>query len=152
MISAERAAWDFISDEGGQMELATINPTAVMGPALGPDTSHSLMMLKGMIEGQHRQPRVQSCFVDVRDVADLRLRAMTDPAAAGERFPAASGDALWLVDAARILKERLGDASAKGIHQRGVGRGHEGRGQDRPQGESASSAAWHRSVGERRQG
>jgi dihydroflavonol-4-reductase len=110
---AERAAWEFMSDGRGQMELATINPTAVMGPALGPDTSHSLMMLKGMIEGQPGQPRIQSCFVDVRDVADLHLLAMTDPAAAGERFLATSGDALWLVDVARILKERLGEKARK---------------------------------------
>lgn len=110
---AERAAWDFIAEEGSGMELATINPTAVMGPALGPDTSHSLMMLKGMLEGQPGQPRIQSCFVDVRDVADLHLRAMTDPAAAGERFLATSGDALWLVQVAEILRERLGEQARR---------------------------------------
>jgi len=110
---AERAAWDFIAQQGGGMELATINPTAVMGPALGPDTSHSLMMLKGMLEGQPGQPRIQSCFVDVRDVADLHMRAMTNPAAAGERFLATSGDALWLVDVAKILIERLGEQARK---------------------------------------
>lgn len=110
---AERAAWDFIAQQGGGMELTTINPTAVMGPALGPDTSHSLMMLKGMLEGQPGQPRIQSCFVDVRDVADLHMRAMTNPAAAGERFLATSGEALWLVDVAKILKERLGEQARK---------------------------------------
>lgn len=71
------------------------------------------MMLKGMLEGQPGQPRIQSCFVDVRDVADLQLRAMTDPAAAGERFLATSGDALWLVQVAEILKERLGEQARK---------------------------------------
>ncbi|QDL92490.1 aldehyde reductase [Paroceanicella profunda] len=110
---AERAAWDFIAREGGAMELATVNPTAVLGPALGPDTSHSLMMLKGMIEGQAGQPRIRSCFVDVRDVADLHLRAMTAAAAAGERFLATAGDALWLVDVARIVTERLGDQARR---------------------------------------
>jgi len=110
---AERAAWDFIAQQGGGMELATINPTAVMGPALGPDTSHSLMMLKGMLEGQPGQPRIRSCFVDVRDVADLHIRAMTHPAAAGERFLATSGEALWLADVAKILKERLGKQARK---------------------------------------
>lgn len=110
---AERAAWDFIAQQGGGMELATINPTAVMGPALGPDTSHSLMMLKGMLEGQPGQPRIQSCFVDVRDVADLHMRAMTSPAAAGERFLATSGDALWLVDVAKVLIQRLGEQARK---------------------------------------
>ena len=110
---AERAAWGFIAEQGGGMELATINPTAVMGPALGPDTSHSLMMLKGMLEGQPGQPRIKSCFVDVRDVADLHVRAITNPAAAGERFLATSGEALWLADVANILKERLGGQARK---------------------------------------
>src|SRR5690349_13614052 len=36
---AERAAWDFIAREGGSLELATVNPVAVLGPALGPDVS-----------------------------------------------------------------------------------------------------------------
>jgi len=110
---AERAAWDFVSENGNGLELATINPTAVMGPALGPDTSHSLMMLKSMLEGQPGQPRIKSCFVDVRDVADLHIRATTNPAAAGERFLATSGDALWLVQVAEILKERLGKQARK---------------------------------------
>jgi len=52
-------------------------------------------------------------FVDVRDVADLHLRAMVDPAARGERFLAASGESLWLADIARLLKQRLGDDARK---------------------------------------
>jgi nucleoside-diphosphate-sugar epimerase len=67
-----------------------------------------------MLEG-----RVPACppfgmgFVDVRDVADLHLRAMTDPAAAGERFLAIAGHSLRVVDIARILRDRLGERAAK---------------------------------------
>ncbi|MGH6967357.1 MAG: NAD-dependent epimerase/dehydratase family protein, partial [Phenylobacterium sp.] len=39
---SERAAWDFVAAEGQGLELAAINPTAVLGPALGPDYSHSI--------------------------------------------------------------------------------------------------------------
>ena len=50
---------------------------------------------------------------DMRDVADLHLRAMTDPKAAGERFLATSGGSLWMVEVARLLKDRLGPVAAK---------------------------------------
>jgi len=53
-------------------------------------------------------PRLAFGVVDVRDAADLHLRAMTDPAAGGERFIAAGGDGVWLSDIARILHDALG--------------------------------------------
>lgn len=105
---AERAAWAFIAREGGGLELASVNPTAVMGPALGADYSHSIRLIKNLMEGQPGCPRINSGFVDARDVADLHLRAMTDPAANGERFLAIAGESLWMVDVARILRRRLG--------------------------------------------
>lgn len=110
---AERASWEFVAREGQGLELATVNPTTVLGPALGPDYSHSIRLIKNMLDGQPGCPRVNTCVVDVRDVADLHLRAMIDPAANGERFLAASGESLWLVDIARLLKERLGDDARK---------------------------------------
>jgi dihydroflavonol-4-reductase len=109
---AERASWDFIAREGGGLELAAINPTMVLGPALGPDYSHSIRTIKEMFDGQPGYPKIKTCVVDVRDVADLHLRAMTDPAAKGERFLATSGDSLWLAEIARLLKERMGTAGA----------------------------------------
>src|SRR5262249_49783648 len=51
--------------------------------------------------------------VDVRDVADLHLRAMTDPAAKGERFIAISGDILSMLEIATVLRTRLGAAASK---------------------------------------
>jgi nucleoside-diphosphate-sugar epimerase len=67
-----------------------------------------------MIEGKVPVcPPFGSGCVDVRDVADLHLRAMTDPAAAGERFLAISGHSLRVVEVARILRARLGDRAAK---------------------------------------
>jgi dihydroflavonol-4-reductase len=46
--------------------------------------------------------------VDVRDVADLHVRAMTDPAARGERFVAAAGEPMWAAEIARVTRDRLG--------------------------------------------
>lgn len=111
---AERAAWEFIEKEGNGLELTAINPTAVMGPVLGADYSHSNHIIKNLLTGKMAGcPKINSGFVDVRDVADLHLRAMTDPKANGERFIATAGESIWLVDVARILKKNLGPAADK---------------------------------------
>lgn len=110
---AERAAWDFLAREGGGLELSAINPTAVLGPALGPDYSHSIRIIKSLMDGQPGCPKLNSGFVDVRDVADLHLRAMTNPAAKGERFIAIAGESLWMIDVAKVLRARMGAAAGK---------------------------------------
>jgi dihydroflavonol-4-reductase len=111
---AERAAWDFIAREGNGMELAVVNPVGIFGPALNGDLSTSIFLVKTMIEGKMPgTPRLYLGVVDVRDVADLHLRAMTDPAAAGERFLAVAGEAMSFHQMAKVLRERLGPAAAK---------------------------------------
>jgi len=110
---SERAAWDFIAREGRELELSAVNPVAVLGPALGPDYSHSIRLIKNLMDGQPGCPKINSGFVDVRDVADLHLRAMTSPAARGERFVAISGESMWLVDVAQVLRQRMGAAAGK---------------------------------------
>jgi nucleoside-diphosphate-sugar epimerase len=111
---AERAAWDFIAREGGGLELAVVNPVGVFGPVLGPDLSPSILIVKRLMDGSLPGcPKLWFGVVDVRDVADLHLRAMTDPAARGERFLATSGDFMPIRDIAQVLKERLGDAARK---------------------------------------
>ena len=54
----------------------------------------------------------------MRDLADLHIRAMTAPEAAGERFIAA-GEFMWLADIAPTLRARLGERAAK-VPTRGV--------------------------------
>src|SRR3569832_1790444 len=81
---AERADWDFIAREGGALELTTVTPTVVLGPVLGADFSSSVEVVKALINGKAPvAPKIRFGLVDVRDVADLHLRAMTDPAAKG---------------------------------------------------------------------
>jgi nucleoside-diphosphate-sugar epimerase len=110
---AERAAWDFVAKEGDGLELSAINPVTVLGPVLGADYSHSIRLIKNMLDGQAAHPRINTGVVDVRDVADLHVRAMTHEAAKGERFIAVDGESLWLAEIAGILKRRLGPAAAK---------------------------------------
>jgi nucleoside-diphosphate-sugar epimerase len=114
---AERAAWDFIAREGGKMELSVVNPVGVFGPVLGRDSSTystSIHILQRMLDGAiPGSPRLSFGVVDVRDVADLHVRAMTHLAAKGQRFLAVAGDFMTMQEVARLLKARMGDAAAR---------------------------------------
>ena len=107
---AERAAWDFVDGEGQGLELAVVNPVGIFGPLLGPDLSPSILLVKTMLDGRlWAVPRLMFGVVDVRDVADLHLRAMTDAAAAGERFLATAGEFMTMQAIAQALKDGLGE-------------------------------------------
>lgn len=109
---AERAAWDFVAAEGGATELTVVNPVGIFGPVLGADHSGSINMISMLMNGDFpATPNLYFGVVDVRDAADLHLRAMIAKDAAGERFIGSAGDALSLHDIALILRERLGDAA-----------------------------------------
>jgi dihydroflavonol-4-reductase len=109
---AERAAWRHAQATGSELRLATINPGAIIGPALGADHSYSLQTIERLLAGMPAAPRLGFTFVDVRDVADLHVRALTSPAAGGQRFIAIDRF-LWLPEVAAILRERLGEAANK---------------------------------------
>ena len=111
---AERAAWEFIAREGGALELAVVNPVAVFGPVLGRDISTSIQLLRLLMDGGiPRSPRLSFGIVDVRDVADLHLRAMRNPAAKGERFLAVAGESMSIQEIALLLRARMGKAAAR---------------------------------------
>jgi len=108
---AERAAWDFLAREGGSPQLAVVNPVGVLGPVLGPDLSASIQIVQRLMDGTvPGSPRLSFGIVDVRDVADLHLRAMTSPAANGQRFLAIAGEFMTFGQIAQLLKERMGPA------------------------------------------
>lgn len=110
---AERDAWDFIEKSGGAMELSTVLPANIQGPVLGHDYSASVSLIELMLKGKlPALPRIGYGIVDVRDLVELHLLAMTSPLAAGERF-IASGEFLWFSDIARILRANLGARAAK---------------------------------------
>jgi nucleoside-diphosphate-sugar epimerase len=66
-----------------------------------------------LLKGMPGCPRLYFGVVDVRDVADLHIRAMIHAAAGGERFIATSGDIMSMLAIATVLRERLGDAARK---------------------------------------
>ena len=111
---AERAAWDFVASEGGGLELSVINPAGVFGPVLGPDFSGSIDIIKALLDGRMPAvPRIYFGLVDVRDVADLHLRAMTSPAAKGERFIAVAGETMSILEIAKVLRRELGSTAGR---------------------------------------
>jgi nucleoside-diphosphate-sugar epimerase len=108
---AERAAWDFMASVEGSTTLTTVLPGAVFGPILATDNLGSVEVIGRMLRGEMPgTPRIGLEVVDVRDLVDAHLRAMTEPAAAGERF-LATGDFLWMGEIATILRAALGDAA-----------------------------------------
>jgi dihydroflavonol-4-reductase len=115
---AERAAWDLVDERGEREKLAVVNPGAILGPVLGNERSTSLGIVERLLKGMPGTPRIGFSVVDVRDVADLEIRAMTAPEAGGERFIAVARFQ-WMADIAAVLRERLGPAAAK-VPKRGI--------------------------------
>ena len=108
---AERAAWTWQKTEGGALELVTVNPALVLGPALSADFSPSLEAIRKLLDRSvPALPHIGFCLVDVRDTARLHLLAMTAPGVSGQRFIASSGF-FWMKDIARMLKAELGEAA-----------------------------------------
>ncbi len=93
--------------------LAFINPGAVLGPMLTGDPGTSIMAIQQLMSGAFPMvPDLRLPWVDVRDVADAHIAAMTNASAAGRRFIIATNP-MSLVDVARILRERLPEFSEK---------------------------------------
>jgi nucleoside-diphosphate-sugar epimerase len=113
-VLAERAAWDFINKEGGELELSVINPVFILGPALGPDQPSSFSVIKHLLDGDMSAvPNIPFNIIDVRDVADLHILAMTNPNAGGERFLGLAGGIIRMPEIAVLLKNKLPDVSKK---------------------------------------
>jgi len=86
---AEQLAWSFAKANG--LDLTTIHPGAIIGPALDDDASISVGLVSGLLDGS--TPAVPSngfCLIDVRDVADLHVAALQNPETIGQRYLATS--------------------------------------------------------------
>ncbi|MFD4749808.1 NAD-dependent epimerase/dehydratase family protein [Streptomyces rubiginosohelvolus] len=110
---AEKAAWDFMVAYDGPMTLTTILPGAVFGPVLTTSNMGSVRIIDRMVKGaMPGSPRIGLEIVDVRDLAEIHIRAMTSPQAANERF-LATGQFTWMRDMATILRDGLGEDGRK---------------------------------------
>ena len=116
---AEQSAWQFMENNSSTTTLTTILPGAVFGPILGTDSVGSVQVIGRLLNGKMRgTPRIGLEVVDVRDIADVHIRAMTEPQAAGQRF-LATGEFMWMHDIATVLRDRLG-ADAKKVPTRTI--------------------------------
>ncbi|MGW2499645.1 hypothetical protein ACWCXL_00795 [Streptomyces sp. NPDC001588] len=95
-------------EHDGPTELTTVLPGAVFGPVLTTGNIGSVGIVGRMLTGEMRGiPRIGLEIVDVRDLVDVHVRAMTAPQAAGERF-LATGEFLWMSQMAHALRDGLG--------------------------------------------
>ena len=108
---AEKAAWDFVGADPSV--LTAVLPGAVIGPILSPANLGSVPIIQRLLtEAMPGTPRIGLEVVDVRDMADLHIRAMLSPLAAGERF-LGTAEFVWMRDIALALRAALGPAAAK---------------------------------------
>src|SRR3954466_7028194 len=111
---AERAAWDFVEGDGGSLELAVVNPVAVLGPLLGSDASTSIELVKRLVDGSMPgTPKVAYAVVDVRDVRDLPVRAIKAAQAAARPYLAIGEDFRWIREIGEWLREDLPQRAKK---------------------------------------
>lgn len=107
----ERAAWEFAQET--DLDLAVINPSVILGPLLGRDFGTSVGLIHHLMTGRFQGiPRFGFSVVDVRDVADAHIRAMTDPAAGGHRF-IVGGRFFWLKELVGLLARSFPEHSAQ---------------------------------------
>jgi len=100
---AEHAAWDVVRSEGAGMGLTVINAGWMLGPPLDRRYGGSVGLVVRLLRGRDPLlPRMAIPVVDVRDVAEMHLRALEHPATAGQRILAVA-DTLWLTDWGKAL-------------------------------------------------
>jgi dihydroflavonol-4-reductase len=108
---AERTAWEYINNSDQPTTMTTILPGAVFGPILGTDHLGTAQLIHQLLQGKVAQiPKMGFEVVDVRDIADIHIQAMTQPSARGERF-LATGQLMWFPEIARLLRDELGPSA-----------------------------------------
>ena len=102
---AELSAWEYARVQGFEDRLTVVTPGFVLGPAIGKTYGTSLALIEQMFAGEFpRTPKAGFPIVDVRDLANLHVAAMTTKNAAGRRLIGAS-ETLWLREIAEICRE-----------------------------------------------
>jgi len=111
---AERAAWEFVQENGG-ISLTTINPVLVLGAPLDKNFASSVSVIERILSGKDPMlPGLSFGIVDVRDVALMHVAAITNDHTIGERFLAVSST--WsFVQIAKYLKSLYPKSKVKTV-------------------------------------
>jgi len=110
---AEKSAWEWAKEHGWMQRLTVVNPGFVLGPALDDKTGTSLDVIKLIMKGAYPAvPPAHYPVIDVRDLAELHVGAMTAEEAGGRRLIGAAGT-LSILEMARILRSTFPDYAKK---------------------------------------
>ncbi|WP_137596692.1 NAD-dependent epimerase/dehydratase family protein [Paucilactobacillus kaifaensis] len=113
-LVAEKSAWEYLKRTDSKLEFVTVNPGAMLGPALDQHVSGSFGLVKNLLDGTFsRIPRIEMNIVDVRDVADMHVRAMMTPQAAGKRFLAVNDVPVSMGGIATVIRLNRPELAAK---------------------------------------
>jgi len=108
---AELALWNYARDRGVEQRLSVVNPGFVLGPGLLGRVGTSLDVIRLLLAGAYPAlPKIAFAVVDVRDLADIHVRALVDGAARGRRLLAA-GSTMTMQEIGRTLREALPEHS-----------------------------------------
>lgn len=106
---AERAAWDFLKSDAPDMEMTVINPGFVLGAPLDDNYGTSVKVIERILSGKDPMvPKIGFSTVDVRDIAEMHIRALEQPETAGERILGVS-EFLWFSEISAAVSEELPD-------------------------------------------
>ncbi|MDV7695024.1 3-beta hydroxysteroid dehydrogenase [Pediococcus parvulus] len=104
-LIAEKSAWNYLKKTNSTLEFVTVNAGAMLGGALDDHVSGSFGIVRNLINGTvKRIPNIKMNIVDVRDVADIHIRAMQTSAAAGKRFLAVGDKPISMPEIAALIK------------------------------------------------
>jgi dihydroflavonol-4-reductase len=105
---AEKAAWNYVR-EHPELKLTSICPSLVLGPPLDGKIGASLGVIARLMNGKDPMvPNLGMALVDVRDIAQMHVRALQRPESAGNRF-IGSERFMWMRDIALVLKAEYPD-------------------------------------------
>ncbi|MCI1901550.1 MAG: NAD(P)H-binding protein [Bifidobacteriaceae bacterium] len=116
-LLAEKSAWKFVEDRENAglfaPELVSINPVAILGPALGHHVSGSFGIVDSIMSGSMKRiPPIELNVVDVRDVADLHVKELEVPQAAGQRFIASAEGIISMTQIADLIRQQRPELAA----------------------------------------
>lgn len=110
-LIAEHTAWDFVAAHP-VLELVTVNAGAMLGPAMGQHVTGSFGLVERLLTGQPT-PNLTVNVVDVRDVADIHVRALATPAAANHRVLAVEDGAISMQEMVTLIRRERPELAAK---------------------------------------
>ncbi|KAL6847827.1 hypothetical protein ACP4OV_021955 [Aristida adscensionis] len=100
---AEKEAWRLAKEHG--LDLVVVNPSFVVGPALGPAPTSTILIVLAMLKGElGKYPNTTIGFVHVEDVVLCHVVAMEDARASGRLI--CSGEVAHWSEVVEALRER----------------------------------------------